>query len=54
MKTKEKSHIEKLRDIRDKINAEIQDLTHKQLMQYLDKQQTLHPKAMWQKHGKAV
>lgn len=38
-----------LRKIRDKINAEIQDMTHEQLMQYFDQQETLHSKEFWKK-----
>ncbi len=41
--------IGELRKIRDRINAEIQDLTHEQLMQYFDRQETLHSKEFWKK-----
>jgi len=44
-----KSMVGELRKIRDKINAEIQDMTHEQLMQYFDQQETLHSKEFWKK-----
>lgn len=48
MKTKTKTKIEKsvlqqLREIRDKISADIKDFTYEELMQYLKSQRTLHP-----------
>lgn len=54
MKTKEKNEIsilQQLRDIRDKLSAEIKDMTYEQLKEYLDSQKTLHPTAVWRKHG---
>lgn len=49
-KTVEKTLIEQLREIRDKISFDIQDLTTEQMKEYFSKQKTLHPKA-WQKAG---
>ena len=53
MKTKEikktKSTVEKLRDIRDKISLDIQDMTFEELKKYLDDRLTLHPKSVWHK-----
>ena len=52
MKTKyqnkvRKSLIVQLREIRDKISLEIKDMTFKQLKDYLNKKDTLHPTAVW-------
>ena len=50
MKTKdkkEKSAIEQLRDIRDKLSAEIKNMSYEQLKEYFNKKTTLHPKAIW-------
>jgi hypothetical protein len=53
MKTREikktKSTVEKLRDIRDKVSMDIQDMTFEELKKYLDKRLTLHPKSVWHK-----
>ncbi len=49
MKTKEinetvgKTVIEQLREIRDKINRDIKDMTPEQMKEYFNKQKTLHP-----------
>lgn len=56
MKSKEKtekSTIEQLREIRDKISVETQDMTFEQLQKYIEEQmkETLHPKAKWSKVG---
>ncbi len=54
MKTKdkkEKSVLQQLRDIRDKLSMEIKDMTYEQLKEYLDRQKTLHPTAVWRKRG---
>lgn len=45
---KEQSTIQQLRDIRDTIGVEIQDLTYEQLMKYIEKKTTLHPRRVWQ------
>jgi len=37
--------IQQLRDIREKLNASIKDMTHEQLKEYLDRQKTLHSTA---------
>jgi lipoate-protein ligase A len=53
----EKSTIEQLREIRDNINAETQDMTFEQFKKYVEEQltETLHPTATWQKQdGVAV
>jgi hypothetical protein len=52
MKTKtitkrDKTLIEQLREIRDKINLEIKDMTFDELKDYLKKKKTLHPTAVW-------
>lgn len=54
MKTKdliktEKTLVEQLREIREKVSLDIKDLTLEQLKEYFSKQQTLHPKTVWQK-----
>ena len=52
MKTEEKeqkSIMEQLRDIREKLSDEIKDMTPKQVKEFLDKQETLHPKSFWDK-----
>jgi hypothetical protein len=53
MKIKEKSKTEKttvqeLREIRDRISLEIQDMTAEQLKEYFNKQKTLHSSKEWQ------
>lgn len=48
---KEKSTVQQLREIRDKIGTEIQDLTYEQLMKYIEKKSKLHPTRVWQKHS---
>lgn len=47
MKTKEKkekSVIQQLRDIRDNISLEIQNMSFEQLTEYLKNKKSLHPK----------
>ena len=51
MKTKEKSLLQQLRDIRDKLSSEIKDMSYEQLKEYLDNQKSLHPKSAWRKQG---
>ena len=51
MKIKEKSLMQQLRDIRDKLSSEIKDMSYEQLKEYLEKQKSLHPKSAWRKHG---
>lgn len=46
---KEKSVVEQLREIREKISSEIQDMNYEQLMKYLDNKKSLHPLAPWNK-----
>jgi hypothetical protein len=48
-KKKEKSAIEQLREIRDKINLDIKDMTFDQLRKYVEERLTLHPKGAWRK-----
>ena len=50
-KKKEKSAIEQLREIRDKISLDIQDMTFEQLKKYVEERLTLHPTAVWRKRG---
>jgi hypothetical protein len=47
------STIEQLREIRDKISAETQDMTFEQLKKYVEERltETLHPTAAWQNRG---
>ena len=57
MKTKKpqfnKSTMEQLQKIRDKISAETQDMTFEQLKKYVDDRltETLHPTAVWRKQS---
>jgi len=48
-----KSTVEQLRDIRDKVSAETQNITFEQLQQYIEERltETLHPDAAWRKRG---
>lgn len=48
---KEKTLIDELRQIRDKINLEIQDLSLEQLKHYWKTKETLHPTRVWQKQS---
>ena len=45
----EKSTLEQLREIRDKISAETQNMTFAELKKYIEHQlqESLHPKAVW-------
>ena len=45
---KEKSVLTELRSVRDKISAEIKGMTTEQIVEYLKKKKTLHPKSVWQ------
>ena len=49
-KTVEKTLIEQLREIRDRISLDIKDLTTEQMKEYFSKQKTLHP-IVWQNEG---
>ena len=52
MKTKEKKDrtlIDELREIRDKMSMDIKDMTLEQIKNYLRKKKTLHPIQIWQK-----
>ena len=49
-KKKEKSAIQQLRDIRDKIGLDIQNMTFEQLKKYIEERLTLHPRA-WRNGG---
>ena len=46
-KKKGKSVIEQLRDIRDQISLDIQDMTFDQLKKYVEERLTLHPTRAW-------
>ena len=50
-KTVEKTLIEQLREIRERISLNIKDLTTEQVKEYFSKQKTLHPISVWQKAG---
>jgi|JFJP01.1.fsa_nt_gi hypothetical protein len=45
---KEKSILVDLRSIRDKISNELTGMTPEQVVEYLKKKKTLHPKSVWQ------
>jgi RNA binding exosome subunit len=50
MKNKtEKRTIDELREIRDSISNDIKDLSYEQLMEYLEKKKSLHPKVKKQR-----
>lgn len=53
MKTKQikngKTILTDLRDIRDKISEELKGKTTEQIVEYLKKKKTLHPKGVWLK-----
>ncbi len=44
----EKTMVEQLRDIRDKISLETQDMSFEEPEAYFNQQKTLHPTAFWQ------
>ena len=48
-----KSTVEQLREIRDKISAETQNMTFEQFKIYVEERlkETLHPNATWHKRG---
>ena len=46
-----KSTVQQLREIRDKVGLEIQDMNFEQLKKYLENKITLHPPSVWQKQG---
>ena len=50
-KVQTESPVEQLRDIRESISAEIQDMTFEQLQKYIDAKLILHPRQVWQKTG---
>jgi len=45
----EKTTVQELREIRDRINVEIQDMNVEQLKEYFNKQKTLHSSKEWQR-----
>jgi len=47
---KEKTLVDQLREIREKVSLDIKDLTIEQLKEYFIKQQTLHPKTVWKNY----
>lgn len=52
MKTKdkkEKSVMQQLRDIRDKLSEAIKDMSSEELKDYLNRQQTLHSASVWRR-----
>lgn len=44
-----RSYVEELRSIRDKISLDIQDMNFEQLKEYLDQREGLFPKSCWNK-----
>lgn len=53
-KKKEKSAIEQLREIRDKISMDIQDMTFDELKKYVQERLTLHHTSVWRKHAESA
>lgn len=55
MKTKEietnNSILSELRAIRNSISTELKGMTTEQIVEYLKKKKTLHPKTIWEKQG---
>jgi hypothetical protein len=56
MKTKEitkkdKTLLEQLRGIRDKMSLEMKNMTVEQIKEYLSNKETLHPTAFWRNRG---
>ena len=52
MKTLEKTDktlIEELKEIRDKMSVDMKDMRLEQIKNYLKKKETLHPKQFWRK-----
>jgi hypothetical protein len=47
--TEEKTMVEQLREIRDKISLEIKDMTLDQMKNYFKNQKTLHSETNWEK-----
>jgi hypothetical protein len=43
----EKTLLEQLREIRDKMSLEMKDMTFEQIKEYLKKKETLHPRTFW-------
>jgi hypothetical protein len=48
---KDKTLIEQLREIRDKLSFEMKDMTIEQIKEYLRKKKTLHPTGVWRNDG---
>jgi hypothetical protein len=48
---KQKSLLFELRSIRDTISGELTGMTPDQMVAYLKKKKTLHPKVNWEKSG---
>jgi hypothetical protein len=46
---KDKSMLTDLRSIRDNISNELKGKTPEQIVEYLKRKKTLHPKSVWQK-----
>jgi hypothetical protein len=46
----EKTVIEQLREIRDKVSLDIKDLSFEALKEYINEQKTLHPIDIWKKN----
>jgi hypothetical protein len=52
MKTKEQFQTKstvtrKLREIRDRLNLKMKDMSHDQIKEYLKNEKTLHPASVW-------
>lgn len=47
IKRKKKSATQQMRDIRDKIGFDIQNMTFEQLKKYIEERLTLHPARAW-------
>lgn len=47
----EKSYLEQLREIRDKLSLEMKDMNLDEIKRYIDSKETLHPKTVWKSNA---
>ncbi|EMF91713.1 hypothetical protein [Leptospira santarosai] len=52
--SKRKTNVEKLREIRDKMNEEVKDMDVDEYLEYLKSQSTLHTKKWWAEKEKTI
>jgi RNase adaptor protein for sRNA GlmZ degradation len=50
--SQEKTVMQQLREIRDKIGVETQDMSFDQLKKYIEERLILHPKSVWKRDKK--